>query len=654
MKKQTYQSQYILNKVFNNAENVLRARFNTSQDYLNAVYDSSQDALRINMVGGVLPAVQSQESLPSSASDGQICPVFNDETQTIDFYEWDESRSEWVYRGGTGGGGGGAPALPEEERQALAWMTAHIDQIKEATGFEYIINIEDVVLPANGNTRITVQGMEQDIDDDLDGDNDDTTPYRIDINGYVLSVSTYPNADAPAPDRYYTRITYEAVGGGLGTSHVYLQQDEFDFFSSLPNDKNIIRIYYMTNAMNSPVKAKTVTIQPNGIATDDDGSPMEVYDVNDSDNDDETKYCLDCPGYVLGIETYASSQAAITDKYHTKIVYESDGVHPGKSHIYLSEEEYNYFASLSNGKNIIQIYYVATVFPASVTVSETQYKFPENAVEFVAVDASGNIRNITDTLDRDADQTTHVLITVNGYALDVDGYDNENEKIKKRILVKMSYNKDSDTTDIYLDRESYEFVSSMGNGRNVISIYTIGAGIGVDASRVQMADSRIDGNSESAVQNRAVAEGLASLAGRISALEENSSSSGGQGQSDGIKAVIEPLLSDDAVNYTTVDMIPGKAYYFQQGYALARLSQSGISERQYYAEALFCIGTANVRVDCGEFVNLSSQSPSYTPAVQIGGRDCLPSGRYKLIHYECGLGSRPLLIRLGDFQEFSV
>jgi hypothetical protein len=31
----------------------------------------------------------------------------------------------------------------------------------------------------------------QNIDDDLNGDDDVTTPYRIDITGYVMSVSTF-------------------------------------------------------------------------------------------------------------------------------------------------------------------------------------------------------------------------------------------------------------------------------------------------------------------------------------------------------------------------------------------------------------------------------------------------------------------------------
>jgi len=101
MKKQYYQSQYILNKVFNNTNNIIRTSLNTSQDYLNAVYDNSKDALRVNIDGGALPVVPSINELPNTAGDGQICPVFNAEKGSLDFYEWDVDSGEWQYRGST-------------------------------------------------------------------------------------------------------------------------------------------------------------------------------------------------------------------------------------------------------------------------------------------------------------------------------------------------------------------------------------------------------------------------------------------------------------------------------------------------------------------------------------------------------------------------
>jgi hypothetical protein len=35
-------------------------------------------------------------------------------------------------------------------------------------------------------------------------------------------------------------------------------------------------------------------------------------------------------------------------------------------------------------------------------------------------------------------------------------------------------------------------VSNLDNSRNIISVYTLGAGIGIDASRIQMTDSILD------------------------------------------------------------------------------------------------------------------------------------------------------------------
>jgi hypothetical protein len=129
MKKQYYQSQYILNKVFNNQNDILRATCNTSQDYLNAVYDNSKDALRISIDGGALPAVPSINDLPLSAADGQICPVLNHDNNCLDFYEWDGDKNEWNYRGSTivpgsgGGNSGSGSVLTPDEQVALDWVT---------------------------------------------------------------------------------------------------------------------------------------------------------------------------------------------------------------------------------------------------------------------------------------------------------------------------------------------------------------------------------------------------------------------------------------------------------------------------------------------------------------------------------------------------
>lgn len=517
MKKQYLQSQYILSKVFENENNTLRMTLNTSQDYLNAVYDNSKNALRVSIDGGMLPSVPNEESLPESANINQICPVVSNDS--ISFFKWDGTK--WAPLGSTGEQGS---VLTPDEQVAVSWVSEHLQQIKEFADFDYLVNIEDIVL--NGSTtQVVVQGKTQNIDDDLNGDDDNTTPYRIDITGYVMSVATYADANSIVPDRYYTRITYDSAGGGLGVSHVYMQQDEYEFFATLPEGKNILRAYYITNAKTSPIKRVHWTLNPNGTVENNEGV-YSIIDENDSDGDAQTTYCIECAGYVLGVQTYASEDALVMDKYYTKIVYESDGIHAGKSKIYFENDDYAQFAGFANGKNVMDIYYVATVFPASVTISETQLQFPSTAPQYVAIDASGNARNISDSNDADGDETTCVKITVNGYVLDVDGYYQSTDTTKKRMYVKVSYTPEFDTSDVYFEEEHYNYISSLQNGRNIISIYTLGAGIGIDASRIQATDSALDANSERAIQNKAVKgvvdslmQEIEQLKQRISALE---------------------------------------------------------------------------------------------------------------------------------------
>lgn len=486
MSRQLHQSQYILQKCFDNKQNVIRVSMNNAQDYLNAIYDASKDALRVNMIGGILPVVDDPNDLPSHAADNQMCPVYNAEKDAIDFYEWSETLGEWVYRGSTISGN----SLEGDEKHAVEWVTEHLDQLKEVVDYNYIVNVADVHLDPN-NRVVEVQGQMQDIDDDLNGDSDDMTPYRIDFSGYVLGISTYADNNAPIPDKYYTKITYESGTGGLGTSHIFLQQDEFDYFASLQEGKNIIRVYYLTNATSTPIRKKRLTLNQDGTAFDEEGEDYVISDSGDTDGDSSTPYCIDIAGYVLGTETFANDNALVPDKCYLKINYESDGVYSGRSHIYMDGVEFEACSKLHNGKNIIDIYYLQKVFPASITISEIQYMFPSDSVDYVAMDASGNIKNIADYPDKDGDESTHVRITVNGYAIDMDGYYNDNDPIKHRLVVKMNYNHESDMTDIYLDKDHYDYVATLRNGRNVVSIYTVGAGLGVDASRISTGVSRV-------------------------------------------------------------------------------------------------------------------------------------------------------------------
>jgi hypothetical protein len=106
----------------------------------------------------------------------------------------------------------------------------------------------------------------------------------------------------------------------------------------LEEGKNIIKVYYLTNATTSPIKRIRYIMNNDNTITDVDGNIISVLDSNDMDGDENTICCINCAGYVLGVQTYASDEALIMDKYYTKMVYESDGIHSGKSYIYLDRE----------------------------------------------------------------------------------------------------------------------------------------------------------------------------------------------------------------------------------------------------------------------------------------------------------------------------
>lgn len=96
MSSQYHQSQYILNQCFNNKQNTIRVNLNTVQDYLNAVFDNSKNALRVSIDGGVLPTVAGISVLPSSATNGQIAPVYDATTDSVELYVWLDSEGAWT------------------------------------------------------------------------------------------------------------------------------------------------------------------------------------------------------------------------------------------------------------------------------------------------------------------------------------------------------------------------------------------------------------------------------------------------------------------------------------------------------------------------------------------------------------------------------
>lgn len=103
---------------------------------------------------------------------------------------------------------------------------------------------------------ITIQGEEQNVDDDGDLDGDVETQYRFDIAGYVIDVESYGSNTSSQTDRFYPKIVYdkdckdvidENIDKTFGITHIYFSQEEYDQISSLDSDnnKNIVKIHYV-------------------------------------------------------------------------------------------------------------------------------------------------------------------------------------------------------------------------------------------------------------------------------------------------------------------------------------------------------------------------------------------------------------------------
>lgn len=297
MAKQYLQTQDIFNKVFQNNTGTLRAgAYNSTQDYLNAVYDPVRDALRIKFEGGVPGAT-----------------------------------------------------LTPEQQEAIDWLVSNLEAMKEMTAYDYVVHVEEIAL--SGSTFVNVQGTPQNIDDDGNKDGDEPTLYRIDINGYVLGVETYSNNEATTSDRYYTKITYEATTGATGTSHIYLEQEEYDYFASLNESKNILKVFYVANVFPGKVgiAKQSITLPSTSL------TPVYL-DENNKDGDEATLYRIDVAGYVLDIEGYYSNEDIQKQRFMTKMSYDSES---NLTSIYFTAEEYNTISSLEGDKNTVDIFYLA-------------------------------------------------------------------------------------------------------------------------------------------------------------------------------------------------------------------------------------------------------------------------------------------------------
>lgn len=367
-----FQSQQILKKCFNNVTGRLNIKGGTftTQDYLNAVYDEKNDALRIVGDGGGSAGywgqpVSSVEQLPQSAQTGSIVPVISATNDTA-FYRYNGVVWQKLQI-----------SLTSQQQQFLEWalqnqeelqyLVNHKSQIEELLSKSFAVKVATVVLPKvdelNGSNiqpvNIDENGNVVVVEDIENLDGDIVTHYRIDVNGYVVGVQTYANSNSVVADRYYTKESYDKNVGQFGVTHIFLEKEQYEYYSNLQNDKNVLKVEYLESVFNGDLIFKSSTIElpselQQGIQIDGDSI------IETEDESLITHYRFRVDGYVMSVQCYASNDALITDEVQAQIVDYNEGINGtmGYTDIYISKSAIQFIENLNAGKNILKFYFL--------------------------------------------------------------------------------------------------------------------------------------------------------------------------------------------------------------------------------------------------------------------------------------------------------
>ena len=350
MKKQYFSTQDIFNKVLAAGGNALKASLgqHSAQDVINAVFSPEAEALRISLAGGMLPAVASADDLPATADLDAICPVVTPAGDMF-FYKWNGAKWDCL----NAGAGGGGTDLPAAQKAALVWLTENLDRLKEVLNTPLI---KEMVLELHGGEEpyAVVQGTDTrlEIADTGDTDGDAETLYRLDLAGYLLDIETYAPG-AAIPDRYYTKIVYEAAAGAGGISRIYLEEGEFAEFAGRTAPYNTIRAHYMTGLFGGAAVERVAIAFPAQGAEQvgDDLTPLP--DTGDTDGDAGTLWRVEIPGYVLNLECYPGAEAALPARFAAKLHYNAGN---NTTALYMTAEMYSELSGYPAGKNIVFAY----------------------------------------------------------------------------------------------------------------------------------------------------------------------------------------------------------------------------------------------------------------------------------------------------------
>lgn len=367
MAKEYLSAQEIFKRCFDNKSNKLKtvSAPYSLQDYLNAVYDDTNDALRISG-GGTGGAgywgepVSSAAFLPTNVNVGVIVPVIS-ATGTITFYQ--RIDSGWELLSPLSDSGKTFIQWGVDNQTDLQFLVENKDRLGGVIGNSGFMIKEDVVTLNLSNGEyvvLDIQGKEQVIDDLDDGDGSEDTYYRIKIEGYVISIETFANNDAPVADKYITKMIYDNSMGGNGQTSIYLSLDEYNYYANLTPPKNVMEIYYLySETATDIIYVQELAISDNSFVPIIIDAGQQVAEAGEGDT--PTHYRKTISGYVLSIETYLTDNDVIPNRNYAKTHYDrNDGLY-GKTYIYFSKDEYDLVNGLTPPKNTVYIYHIKTV-----------------------------------------------------------------------------------------------------------------------------------------------------------------------------------------------------------------------------------------------------------------------------------------------------
>ena len=356
-------TQEILKRCFDNKTGKLKSSSGTytAQDYFNAVYDSEKDALRISLDMNEINQtweniVNSPDELPEDSEFGSIAPVV--ENGIITFYR--KGEDGWIELSSTSRLYSDFIEWGIENKSDLSFLVDKKEEISSILGDNFSINERKIVFDTNNVvTRETV-----------DENNETHEVYDMSIDGYVLSVETYDNNESPSAEKYLVKMIYNKDEGLKGTTHIYFEKDEFEYFSELNYPKNVAEIYTIENKNggninNNIIKEDIVVLKKSNVSPVKitvQNNLQNIEDLDDFDSDETTHYRIKINGYVLSVETYANNNATSADVVMVKTIYDSNN---NITNIYLTKEEYNIFSSLNPPKNVIEIYFIENKTPSS-------------------------------------------------------------------------------------------------------------------------------------------------------------------------------------------------------------------------------------------------------------------------------------------------